>query len=112
MNLPSDVGDWTHHKPSSFPIQRPCPWPHHVLHKCCRPSEENVKLLAKVRNVNANLQGGKRNEKKKKKLDPLDVQSRKGTDMAKQSKTERLHSDTSITSVLGLFSIIDGDPFH
>jgi len=24
----------THHRPSSFPAQRPCPLPHHVLHRC------------------------------------------------------------------------------
>ena len=35
--LPSDAGGLTPHKPSSFPTQMPCPWPHRVPHKCCLP---------------------------------------------------------------------------
>lgn len=33
--VPLHADALTHHKPSSSPIQRPCPLPHHVPYRCC-----------------------------------------------------------------------------
>lgn len=46
--LPSDADALTHHKPNSFPIQRPCPWPHHVLHIFCLAMGKVVKAATEL----------------------------------------------------------------
>lgn len=59
--LPFDAGGLTHHKPNSFPIQRPYLSPHHVLHKYCL-SEDNIQKIQT--STNRDIKKNAKNEEK------------------------------------------------